>query len=396
MQAVIGHETDQNKEEASPTLYGTLNLMTIPEKLLQEADKLNRWFTDANRQIKDSYNAWGETAKIEAASVINEENPHPEENETKQIATQTESLVQTMQELMRSSKETAASTEKSAAEVKDIAPVIEELKTTTADVQTNATTILTNLDQSIQQSKQITKENEEYAKTFEKVLSNTKNGGADNTQVFHFLSRPIQGKGVFGQTRQISLVPYYATLTGAILLMVAGLSLLGFMKKRKVTEANLLVQPTRIWLNVPNVFLLSFVTILLAGFYAGATSASAGTANRLLWFSYAFLTFASMQLLVTGCLRQFKKLTLYGYGIVLGLYFILTPLLGVTVKIGSFTEFLYRLSPLQNIQNGFTVLLNGGRISWVSYLVIAILLVLGLFLNLIVLPEEQDRKERES
>ena len=24
----------------------------------------------------------------------------------------------------------------------------------------------------------------------------------DNTQVFHFLSRPIQGKGVFGQTRQ--------------------------------------------------------------------------------------------------------------------------------------------------------------------------------------------------
>lgn len=228
------------------------------------------------------------------------------------------------------------------------------------------------------------------------MLSNTKNGGADNTQVFHFLSRPIQRKGVFGQTRQISLVPYYATLTGAILLMVAGLSLLGFMKKRKVTEANLLVQPTRIWLNVPNVFLLSFVTILLAGFYAGATSASAGTANRLLWFSYAFLTFASMQLLVTGCLRQFKKLTLYGYGSVLGLYFILTPLLGVTVKIGSFTEFLYRLSPLQNIQNGFTVLLNGGRIGWVSYLVIAILLVLGLFLNLIVLPEEQDRKERES
>lgn len=396
LQAVIGHETDQNKEEVSPTLYGTLNLMTIPEKLLQEADKLNQWFTDANRQIKDSYNAWGETAKIEATSVINEENPHPEENETKQIANQTESLVQTMQELMRSSKETAASTEKSAAEVKDIAPVIEELKTTTADVQSNATTILTNLDQSIQQSKQITKENEEYAKTFEKVLSNTKNGGADNTQVFHFLSRPIQGKGIFGQTRQISLVPYYATLTGAILLMVAGLSLLGFMKKRKVTEANLLVQPTRIWLNVPNVFLLSFVTTLLAGFYAGATSASAGTANRLLWFSYAFLTFASMQLLVTGCLRQFKKLTLYGYGSVLGLYFILTPLLGVTVKIGSFTEFLYRLSPLQNIQNGFTVLLNGGRISWISYLVIAILLVLGLFLNLIVLPEEQDRKERES
>ena len=29
LQAIIGHETDQNKEEVSPTLYGTLNLMTI-------------------------------------------------------------------------------------------------------------------------------------------------------------------------------------------------------------------------------------------------------------------------------------------------------------------------------------------------------------------------------
>ncbi|MBX4224257.1 type VII secretion protein EsaA, partial [Enterococcus faecium] len=149
--------------------------------------------------------------------------------------------------------------------------------------------ILTNLDQSIQQSKQITKENEEYEKTFEKVLSNTKNGGADNTQVFHFLSRPIQGKGVFGQTRQISLGPYYATLTGAILLTVAGLSLLGFMKKRKATEANLLVQPTRTRMNEPNVFMLSFVTILLAGFYAAATSATAGKANRLCGGTYAFM-----------------------------------------------------------------------------------------------------------
>ncbi len=103
----------------------------------------------------------GGTAKIEAASVINEENPHPgrKRDETNCHPNRvfspndagTDAIIQ----------RTAASTEKSAAEVKDIAPVIEELKTTTADVQTNATTILTNLDQSIQSSKQITKENEE-------------------------------------------------------------------------------------------------------------------------------------------------------------------------------------------------------------------------------------------
>ncbi|MBR8695395.1 hypothetical protein I8F73_03490 [Enterococcus faecalis] len=32
LQAVIGHETDQNKEEASHTLYGTLNLDDHPGK----------------------------------------------------------------------------------------------------------------------------------------------------------------------------------------------------------------------------------------------------------------------------------------------------------------------------------------------------------------------------
>ena len=214
------------------------------------------------QQIKDSYNAWGETAKIEATSVINEENPHPEENETKQIATQTESLVQTMQELMRSSKETAASTEKSAAEVKDIARN-RRIKTTTADVQSNATTILTNLDQSIQQSKQITKENEEYAKTFEKCCPTRKTAEQTIHKFFIFVTADPRKRHI--RTNKTNLI---SSLLRNINWRDSAYGRRAFItriyEKRKVTEANLLVQPTRIWLNVPNVFLLSFVAILLA------------------------------------------------------------------------------------------------------------------------------------
>lgn len=72
----------------------------------------------------------------------------------------------------------------------------------------------------------------------------------------------------------------------------------------------------------------------------------------------------------------------------LGLFFMLTPLLGIATKVGSLSNWLYRLSPLQNIQNGFTALVNGVQISWVSYLILIVLLVLGIVLNLFVRPEE--------
>lgn len=72
----------------------------------------------------------------------------------------------------------------------------------------------------------------------------------------------------------------------------------------------------------------------------------------------------------------------------LGLFFMLTPLLGIATKAGSLSNWLYRLSPLQNIQNGFTALVNGVQISWVSYLILIVLLVLGVVLNLFVRPEE--------
>ena len=76
----------------------------------------------------------------------------------------------------------------------------------------------------------------------------------------------------------------------------------------------------------------------------------------------------------------------------LGLFFMLTPLLGIATKVGSLSNWLYRLSPLQNIQNGFTALVNGVQISWVSYLILIVLLVLGVVLNLF-LPIKAEREK---
>lgn len=94
-------------------------------------------------------------------------------------------------------------------------------------------------------------------------------------------------------------------------------------------------------------------------------------------------------------MRQFKKITLYLCGGIFGLFFMLTPLLGVAIKNGSLTEWLYRLSPLQNIQNGFNVLMNEGVIGWGSYLMLVLFLIFGVILNFIVRPEEKKERSNE-
>ena len=71
----------------------------------------------------------------------------------------------------------------------------------------------------------------------------------------------------------------------------------------------------------------------------------------------------------------------------LGLFFMLTPLLGIATKvlitIGSIVYRRFKISKM-----AFTALVNGIQISWVSYLILIVLLVLGVVLNLFVRPEE--------
>lgn len=394
LQQVIGTENDQNTGGSTSTLYGALNMMTAPDQLLQEVQKLNGWFTQAQLQVNSAYESWGEADKIGPESIINENNPHPEPNDNQALSSEADSLVEMVQTLIQTSKETSAAMVDSAARVRDVAPAIEEIKESTTRVQDNANDILTELSLSIDESKKTVEETEGYAKTFDQVLANTKNGGTDNPQVFDFLSNPVQGNGVFGQTRQVSLVPYYATLIGAFLVLAIGIALQEFMRKRIITEDDVLADPTRIWQNVPNTLLVISVTALISMLYAGTLTVSSGVTHAVPWFVFAFLVFGSNFLLSVGLLRQFKKITIYVWAMILGLFFMLSPLLGIATKTGSLSNILYRISPLQNIQNGFTTLINGGKLSWVTYLMLVGLIFLGIIVNLLARPDNRTRSEK--
>ncbi|OTN88662.1 hypothetical protein A5819_001143 [Enterococcus sp. 7E2_DIV0204] len=391
LNATIGTSTDKNEGEAM-TLYGTLNLMTVPDMMLQEASVLGDWFEKANQEIDGTYNSWKETERVAPESVITETNAHPDKNDTAAINSTTENLVKSIQTLASSSRETAKSTEESAAQVKDVAPIIQTLKESTNKVQTNANDILTNLDKTVTEVDEKTNDNAKYAESFDKVLSNTRNGGSDNSTVFNFLSNPIQEKGDFGKTRQNSLIPYYATIIAAFIIILVATAMQKYMKRRKVSKTDLLMNPSRAWYNMSNVIVILLSSVALSSAFALNLSLVVGMNAKIAWFSYAFLVLLAGLLLTLGCMRQFRLLTLYLSGAILGLFFMLTPLLGVATKTGTFANILYRVSPLQNIQNGFTALLNGSSIGWVSYLVLVILAVSGILLNFWVKPEDKKVK----
>lgn len=393
LNATIGTKTaDEENPNPTPTLYGTLQLMTAPEMMLKEADTLGAWFEEANQEIETVYSSWQEAEKIAPQSIITDEQPHPEKNDTKAINGETENLVKNIQALVASSTKIAQSTEEAAAEVKDVAPTIKTLKQSTDKVQTEATTILTNLNNVVAEVQATTAENNNYAATFSQVLANTKNGGADNETVFNFLANPIQGKGDFGSIRQTSLVPYYATVISAFLIFLVAIGMQKLMASRRLTEDDALLRPSRVWYNTPNIVRILVVSGILASLFAFNLLFVIDTNAEMAWFSYSFLVMFAGLLLTIGLMRQYRLLALYLYSGFLGLFFMLTPLLGVVTKKGSLSNLLYRLSPLQNIQNGFTTLTNGGTVSWVSYLILLVVVAIGLVLNLWVKPEVVDKE----
>lgn len=388
LKATIGASDDKNEDETL-TLYGTLNLMTVPDMMLQEAILLKDWFDQANQEIDETYKSWRETDKFAPVSIITDDTLHPERNETTVINTETENLVKNIQTLASSSIETVKTTEETAAKVKDVAPTIQVLRESTDKVKTDTDDILTNLDKTVTEVYEQTTDNTKYAETFDKVLANTKNGGSDNTAVFNFLSNPIEEKGDFGKTRHNSLIPYYATIIAAFIIILVATAMQKYMERRKVSETDLLINPSRAWYNTSNVIVIVISSFALSIVFAVNLSLAVGMNARIAWFSYGFLVLLAGLLLLIGCMRQFRIPTLFLSGAMLGLFFMLSPLLGVTIQSGTFTNLLYRVSPLQNIQNGFTALLNGGSIGWASYLALGALAIGGILLNFLVKPEDR-------
>ncbi|WEV56431.1 type VII secretion protein EsaA [Ligilactobacillus acidipiscis] len=389
----LGTSTDnllKDDEQHQPTLYGTYNLMAEPEQFLRQARQLNDWYQQANKNISNGADTWKQVEKISPESILDDGDQLPEKTDDSTSVSQVDELGQTFDQLASSTQNSASATLQSAAQVKDVKPQVKELTNSTNKVRQKANTVLSGLGDTVTKSQKNTNANDQYSKRFGQVMSNAKNGGADNPLVFNFLASPIQADAQLGAVHAISLVPYYATLIVALLILVFALSVREFMQKRQLTENDNLVTPHRWWENVPNVIMISLSALVVSVVFAGVLAHFAGGKNQLMLFIYSLLVALGGTLLLTGAIRQFKKTTLVIYGSILGLFFILTPLLGVVTKPNSFASWLFRFSPFQNIQNGYTALLNNGTVGTITLIILILVVALGLALNFFVRPSEDE------
>ena len=385
--------TRDNAANEKNTLYSTLHFMMTPEMLTNEALKLNQWFDEANKQIAATYGSWKEADKIQAESIINDENPHPESGDTEPIAEATTSIVDSMKQLVETAKQSAESTSKSAAEVEDVGSKIEDLTKTTKEVQGNADKVLGNLDKVVEEANKKDTTNDIYSKNFDKVLANTRQGGADNQKVFNFLASPMNTLGEFGENRTISVVPYYLTFIGTLVAIFIGYGLSTSLFERQLRKHDFFVTQSRIWKNTPNALRTLLISSIIAGFVSGITLSMVTVRSAGGWFTYTFLVFLMCLLFATAFARQFRRTSLFVIGILFGFYLMMTPLLGMTTTPGSIVRLIFRVSPLQNIENGYSALINGMSIGWLTYLILILLVLIAFGLNFLVNAQKDSMGE---
>jgi hypothetical protein len=159
------------------------------------------------------------------------------------------------------------------------------------------------------------------------------------------------------------------------------------MRSRKIRQDQLLINQSIIWKNMPNVLVIIGSTLIFSIFYGLSIVTNLESSIRTSMFIYAALFFISSSILITGCMRFSRNMTLYTCAIVISIYFMLTPLIGVETKQGSLVNLLYKLSPLQNVQNGYTILINKVSLNWYYYAIFVFFIISGVIINFLSSPE---------
>lgn len=392
MSLVIGNPSS-NQETG--TLYSIYQALTRPDDMVEQVKSLQSAYHSAVKTINDAYDQWEDSEQEDNHSSISRE--HPLNGDSNQLSQNADSVGETLRSLMESSKTLANDTQNEADNVRNISPEIKTLNQTTKEINKKTKGLVGNTDQLLKESGSQNKNNNTYSKNFNGVLANAKNGGSDNPAVFNFLSNPLIVEGKLGELndkKMPSLVPYYATLIGSIIAFAISLLLSGHMKKRQLDEEHQLSEHTRAWENIPNMILIGVSTLVVSLVYSGLLTLVLKHQNpSAALFGYTLLIEMGMILMITAGMRSYKKTTMSICMILFGLFVMLTPLLGVTVQHGTLTYWIYRFSPLQNMQGGFTAIINGLHIGVFSYIFLVAVVIGGVILNLLVPANSMDEGE---
>lgn len=269
---------------------------------------------------------------------------------------------------------------------KDLKPVIKDLTNNTTKLQNSTNSIKDKLSQNVKDSQNQANNNQDFAQAFNNVMKNTRNGEADNSKVYNFLTNPIKATGSYSELRQQSIIPYFMTLIGTIAALFVGLGIAKHLLGRKVTADTALVEHTKPWLNLPSTGITLGISLVVGLFFSLITLNVVPGSVRIDWIIYTTLIMVILTSAISAGARHHRMITLYVVGFILALYILLTPFIGVLVRSGSFIQFLYRISPLQNVETGYTVMINHGTIGFFTFFGLIIALIIVIVANLFIKP----------
>lgn len=372
-------------DENTPAQIKTLNDISQSlteaglQKYLEQVAGIIEWYNKAQLAV----NADKSTATdvdpvlVPVTSAKTEVSP---EQLTQQYQTLKASLMTGTKDLMPTDK----------VDTKGLRPLIKELTDNTTKLQQTTETIKTNLSQNLKDSQKQAHNNQDYAKAFNTVMQNARSGEADNSKVYNFLTNPIKATGSYTAMPKHSLVPYFMTVIGALSAVFIGFGIAKYLPKRTILEQEALIEHTRAWLNLPSVILTFVISLGLGVIFALSTYSLPEIGARAVWIIYAITVMTLLTGLITAGARMQREVTLFIFGLILGLYILLTPFLGILVKAGTFVQVLYRFSPLQNIEAGYTALVSGGTVGLTTLLglILATVAVFGASLFLRPLTNE--------
>lgn len=372
-------------DENTPAQIKTLNDISQSlteaglQKYLEQVAGIIEWYNKARLAV----NADKSTATdvdpvlVPVTSAKTEVSP---EQLTQQYQTLKTSLMTGTKDLMPTDK----------VDTKGLRPLIKELTDNTTKLQQTTETIKTNLSQNLKDSQKQAHNNQDYAKAFNTVMQNARSGEADNSKVYNFLTNPIKATGSYTAMPKHSLVPYFMTVIGALSAVFIGFGIAKYLPKRTILEQEALIEHTRAWLNLPSVILTFVISLGLGVIFALSTYSLPEIGARAVWIIYAITVMTLLTGLITAGARMQREVTLFIFGLILGLYILLTPFLGILVKAGTFVQVLYRFSPLQNIEAGYTALVSGGTVGLTTLLglILATVAVFGVSLFLRPLTNE--------
>lgn len=384
IQTILGKENsnpgDQsNDDKKDMSLNQIYNNLTRPEKIVDETEKLGDWYEKAISTLEEANNSWTDSESLDNSDIS--EKPSLNYN-SDDLVQQTSELINELNDLSQESKEMIDNSKISNQEFTDMNSTIKDLNASTEKLKQEASKLGNDFGQEVQNKQNQNQYNQNYANKFNKVLSNAKDGGKDNPKVFNFLSNPLSTKGELGNISKnsVSVIPYYATVILIFVAIFTSYILSKNMKVRKINDQNQMVDIDRIWENTPNIILITGVGLLLSLIYSIILYIN--FSSNTFW--YSLLISMSLILIFTGGFRVNKVITTISIILLSGIFLMLSPLLGITTKVGSTIYWIYRVSPFQNIQNGYAMLYDGGKVGIFSYIFLILLIILGYFWNLFI------------